>query len=136
MSTTNNPPGGGGSNGTVTPPVPTEHVIASDTMAPSLPAAHTQLFGPFSVPAATVSYMITERTTTLTQDSWTTGVASAMQASLAQAGQPYQAYALKTDVTGTTSATASVPADSYYLAIYCNNIVEDCVYSYEVQATY
>lgn len=135
MSTTNNPPGGGGSGGT-TPPVPTVHVIASDTIAPTLGANRTQFFGPFSLPAATVSYMITERTTTLTQDMWTTGVAAAAQYSLAQAGQPYQVYGLKSNVTGTTSASALVPADSYYLSIFCNNFADDCVYSYQVSATY
>lgn len=137
-TTTTHTPGGGGSTGTTTtqPPVPTLHTLYPDTMANPQGAATGLSYGPFTLPASTVSYMITERTTTLTQDTWTTAIVSSSELARANAGQDYRGYAISTKHTGTVSATAVVPADAYNLVVYCDNVLEDCVYSFEVQATY
>lgn len=127
-----------GSPGTTNPPphVPSLHVIFPDTVAPLLPAQTFIAFGQIVLPVATVSYAITERTTTLTQDSFTVGVASAAQVSLLQAGQNYTAYALQVKKRGGFSASDTVPADTYYFVVTCENQIDDCVYSYALSATY
>ena len=134
-TTTTHTPGGGGSPGTQ-PPVPTLHVIAADTLAAPLAAGTAASYSPFTIPAASVVYQITERTTTVTQDTWTTAIVSASELARANAGQSYRGYALKTMVTGTTSGTEQVPADSYSLVVVCQNVLDDCVFSFQIQATY
>jgi hypothetical protein len=136
-TTTTHTPGGGGNPRTTTqPPVPTLHVIAADTMGNPIPAGSANTIGPYTLPASTVAYQITERTTSTTQDTWTTAIAAASEIARAQAGQDYRAYGIEQAVRGTISTTATVPADTYYLLIICQNILEDCVFSYQLQATY
>jgi hypothetical protein len=135
-TTTHTPTGSGGSGGTVIPPTPTLHVIYPDTIANPQGAATGLSYGAFTLPTASVSYMITERTTTTTQDTWTTAIVSSSELARANAGQDYRGYAISTMHTGTVSATATVPADVYNLVVFCDNILEDCVYSYQLSATY
>lgn len=123
-------PGGG------VPHVPSVHAIYVDTPAALLPAGTGISYGPFALPSATVSYTVTERTSTVSQDSWDTGILSTTELAYLNAGQASRAYALKSNATGTSSATASVPADDYHLLVFCRNILDDCVFSYQVSATY
>jgi len=101
-----------------------------------LPAGTGVSYGPFVLPSASVSYTVTERTTTLTQDSWDTGLLSNTELAFLNAGQSSRAYGLNSNKIGTSTATANVPADTYNLLVFCRNVVDDCVYSYQVTATY
>jgi hypothetical protein len=46
-----------------------------------------------------------------------------------------RSYGFRENVSTVTEA-ASVPAGTYYLAIGCRNVFEDCQFSYEITAVY
>jgi hypothetical protein len=88
-----------------------------------------------SIPlAGTLQYTITNRSTT-TPDYWDVAFATPTEYSYLANGQAWQGYALSTDVS-TQSNSAAVLAGDYYFVVVCRNVVEDCMFSYTVLATY
>lgn len=127
---------GGSSSGAGDPAsTPEAHEIYAD-MPGTTGAGSATAIGPFTVPAATVGYTLTERTSSSVPDSWDVGVATQTEVGYLNAGQQWQAYALSSDATGSVSSSSSLPAGTYFLVVNCRNLLEDCVYSFAVQATY
>lgn len=111
---------------------PTTHAIGSG--ATDLWAAGTAYgIGPFTVPASTVSYSVS----TTTGDTFDVAIMSASNwAVYSSGGSGASGYAIHNN-TSIASDSAAVPADSYYLAFRCDNLVERClVTSYSISATY
>ncbi len=123
------------STGTTPPATPTVHTVMNDGLL-SVAAGAYAVSPSFALPAATVDYTITERTSSSVPDTWTVGVASEAEVGYLQAGAQWQAFALETNAVGTVSDSASVPADTYSLVLVCGNLLEDCVFSDVVTATY
>ena len=111
---------------------PTTHAIGSGST--DLWAAGTAYgIGPFSVPAATVSYSVS----TTTGDTFDVQIMSAANWSVySTGGSGAHAFGIHNNVS-IASDSVAVPADSYYLAFRCDNVIERCqVTSYTIAATY
>jgi hypothetical protein len=51
--------------------------------------------------------------------------------------QPKQlpGYAAEVDVSSVTATTPELPVDSYDLAVYCFNLINDCLFHDEISAS-
>jgi len=125
--------GGGGSGG---PGVnsPTVHPIF--TNEPQQIAAGQAFEAPFSLPvAATVSYTITNRSTT-SPDHWTVSIIDSSELPFFENGQPYQSVSPVHDNVSTISDQGPLDAGDYVLALVCDNLIEDCQFSLDLSATF
>lgn len=126
--------GTGGTGGMTAPPAPTNHVINIEVPG-TTPANRSLLVGPWSVPkSATVTYTVTNRSTT-TPDHWDTAIVPMSELEYLKNGQPVRTFGLRENVSTVTEAVV-IPAGTYYLAIACRNVIEDCQFSYEITALY
>lgn len=108
------------------------HAIATN-QSESTPAGTQILIGAFAVPnGAVVNYSIVDTPTGIGSDTMDVGVAVD---ATADTGAP-TVYGGQTNVSSTTGSTQPLPADTYDLLINCNNIVDPCIFTASVTATY
>jgi hypothetical protein len=123
--------GGGGGSGTDTPAAPTVHQLSADNgrVAVGTPVAT----GPWELPAgATVTYNIVDMPSGFGSDSMDAQISGA---AAVQAGAG-TGYGLRSGVSSTGATTVALPADSYFFVVACRNVVDDCLFSETVTATY
>ncbi len=119
---------GGGNNGSGA----SDHVFFDNLPKDIGASGHFE--GTFSLPSnATVTYSVTNTGASTT--SWNVGIAPASELPAFEADQMWQAYAPHNDVS-TISDSASVPAGDYALALRCTNIVNDCSFTFSVDAVF
>jgi hypothetical protein len=110
---------------------PGNHILADDL--PGQIPTNQYVDAPFDVPtSAQISYQIADRSST-TPDKFKVAIVPDSEIGYFQNNQPFHSYG---DQNGTAplSGQASVPTGSYHLVILCNNIIEDCQFSYTLDA--
>ena len=130
------PPPGGGSPPGNTPPAytPSNHVLANDL--PGTIQTHQYLDVPFQISTASaqISYQVADRSST-SPDNIRTAVVPDSEIGYLMNGQPFKSYG---DMSGTAplSGMGSVPAGSYHFVVLCENTLENCQFSYTLDAFY
>ena len=140
---------------TAFPPLVTLLILgcgATDPGANSQPSAHDEsppgiqsisagmatAFGPMSIPAGggSITYQISDQTQTLTSDHFDVAVllGSYVQSWTGPGTAP--AFAEKQEAVNASATTPLLQAGDYYAVVRCTNIVDNCILSIALTATY
>ena len=77
-----------------------------------------------------VHYSIINRSST-TSDTWDISIVPEEEVGFLEDGRPYQAFALHENVSS-ISDSAFLDPGTYSLAVFCQNLIEDCQFSLDL----
>jgi hypothetical protein len=116
---------------------PTTHLL--DSSDQRIAANTLNGVGPFYLPdGGTITYTITDTPSVSVIDTMNVFIVSHSTYVAQFMSQPKQlpGYAAEIDVSSVTATTPELPVDSYDLAVYCFNLINDCLFHDEITALY